>query len=580
MENLLTCDWLSPTASCQIFSAELPVVVLWLIGFLGGLTLFSFEELFRRWHSYRRRFQRLTDPLLLEAAQGGEVDISLVNRVGEILSCDKLVEHGWREFNETLVREDTEHGTRVYNTRKAEDFFSEDEIVSGSMNPRFFRAVPGLLTSIGLLATFIAILLGLGEVHYTDKGIEGIQPFINALSAKFAASVIALICAISFTFAETAVLQRAHMAYLKFCQALDSVFPRKTAEDLLVSLKRDAAEQLAAFQHFNTDLSARFRDGVAEGLGPVLQSISKGLTSLTGERDENITVLLERLTQEFRTAMSQSAGVEFQQISATMKEASSLIASANDQTAKLTGSFDKLVSSIDASQRRQEDGSKEQALVMGELLKQMTTSVQQVSNESQSAVDRTVRGLVEQTEAQSQRVNGELQAILKEHRAAAGSVEDMRAAMHQTLELWNKGAREIRQALDPLDTTTKQLSAASASLKSLSRELVAAQEEVRKIFSGTQMELKRLQEMGSANEQLLHEHQRVFNTVQSGLGDVLTTITAKLETLQEVSGRGLSKQLGEFDNHLGMATQKLGAAVDELGEILDDAADNMRRAAS
>jgi len=557
---------------------ELPIVVIWLIVVLLFSFLFSVEELYRRWWRYRRRFKRLTTPLEREAANAGQVDPALVNRVGEVLASDALVDHGWSEFKETLISEETESGTRIYNTSKAADFFSEDEIVSRSMHPRFFRAVPGLLTSIGLLATFVAILLGLGQLEYTEEGIHGIKGFINALSAKFASSVIALFLAIGFTLMETRVLQRAHLAYLRFCEALDSVFPRKTPEALLLELRRNSAEQLAAFQHFNTDLSARFKEGVSEGLGPVLQSISDGLSSLTGERDTNIATLLERLTGEFRSAVSQSAGVEFQQISTTMQQASELIAGANDQTAKMQGSFDRLVSSLDASQQREEDNSRKQAAVMTQLLRQMTQSVEQVSNESQSAVDRTIRGLVEQTGNHSQQVNSELQRILSEHRASATSVDEMRAAMEQTLELWNHGAQQIREAVAPLQDTARQLTSASTDLGALSREVRAAQEQLKQVFSDAHTELARLQQMGAASEQLLAEHQRVFTTVQSGLGSVLTTITEKLGTLQEVAGRGLTKQLQEFDNHLGTATKKLGASVDELGEILDDAAETARRA--
>ena len=68
--------------------------------------------------------------------------------------------------------------------------------------------------------------------------------------------------------------------------------------------------------------------------------------------------------------------------------------------------------------------------------------------------------------------------------------------------------------------------------------------------------------------------------MQSGLGGTLTTITEKLDTLQTVAARGLSKQLGEFDNHLGTATQKLGASVDELGEVLEGVAQTIENSVS
>ena len=77
--------------------------------------------------------------------------------------------------------------------------------------------------------------------------------------------------------------------------------------------------------------------------------------------------------------------------------------------------------------------------------------------------------------------------------------------------------------------------------------------------------------MESSSERILQEHRRVFEVVREGLGSTIDTLTAKLETIQTVTSRGLQGQLEEFDNHLGVATGRLGAAVDELRDALEDA---------
>ena len=636
---MFQCDWFALGADCDLgfpllkehaHTVELPVIVVWLI--IGLLVFFvvSVEELYRRAFFYRRRFRKLTAPLVREAANPGAVDAALLNRVGEVLVSDALCEHGWNEFKETLITDESGPQSRIYNTRQAEEFFSEDEIVSRSMHPRFFRAVPGLLTSIGLLATFVAILLGLGRIGMTGESIEGIDGFINALSAKFASSVIALMLAIVFTLMETRVLQDAHLRYQKFCQALDSVFPRKTTEELLISLRKDTAEQLAAFQHFNTDLSARFRDGVTEGLGPVLERISEGLMSMTGERDSNIEAMMARLTEEFRKAMSQSAGVELGQIGTTLEQAAQLIGNANQQTEQAHGSFARLVESMERSQSKQEDGSRRQEAVMTQLLQQMSETIGRASNDSQAAMDDTVRGLLQaMTEARAQqeegarqqaemtnsllqqmidgvgrasgqsqaamddtvrglmektgsfsdKVNGELQTLLEQHRTSVKSVAEMQGALERTLELWNRGTGEMQQVVAPLRDTARELQSATSSLRGAASEIEKSQQQLTGLFSDARTEFTRLEQMGASSQRLLVEHQRVFETVQSGLGGVLKTITEKMETLQEVSGRGLTKQLQEFDNHLGTATKKLGASVDELGEVLEEAAETIKGAA-
>ena len=308
----------------------------------------------------------------------------------------------------------------------------------------------------------------------------------------------------------------------------------------------------------------------------MLERLSEGLMSLTGERDSNMEAMMERLTEEFRKAMSQSAGVEFGQIGETLERASQLIANANSQTEHTLATFDRLVASIGDSQSRQESGSRQQEAVMTQLLQKMLESVEHASSESRSAVDATVRGLVEQTGNHSARVNEELQRLLEEHQSSAQSVEDMRRALEQTLSAWNQSTVQMREVVTPLRDASSQLQMATAGLGAAAKEVAGVQEELSALLSSAKRELARLQEMGTTNEQLLAEHQKVFETVQSGLGGILGTIGTKLETLQEISGRGLTTQLKEFDNHLGTATKKLGASVEELGEILDDAAETLR----
>jgi ABC-type transporter Mla subunit MlaD len=589
-------------ADCQLGSSGeliIPKIVMLL---LIGLLLFFFYATGKLWWSssrYQRRLRYLIGALKGEAANPGAIGPAGVNRIGEFLSEDALCKHGWGEFRETLITDTSGPEDLTYNTKQAEELFSEEEIVSACMHPGFFRAVPGVLTSLGLLGTFIAILIGLHGIEvYPGQKIEGIDKFVNALSGKFASSVVALALAIGFTLLQTREFHRAHQTYRKFCQALDAVFPRRTAEAVLSTMRTDIREQRAAFEHFNTDLSARFRDGVTEGLGPILMKLNKTLESLSTQRDGNIEVLMERLSGEFRSSMTQSAGIEFNQIATAVEQASQLMARTNEQTTHTQKSFDQLIAamnqsatqqahrteaslgkiatSMDESIAKQKQASTQQAETTAELLRQMIESLGRASSQSQSALEARVRELMETTGSFSERVTRELQAVLAEHRGAVGSLSEMQTAFGRNVELWNQGTDQLQRIVTPLREATKGIEATSSSLQGTAADIRKAQHELGELFAGAQRELSRLAEMGSTNERVLGEHRRVFETVQSGLGPLLTTITNKIEALQEVSARGLTHQLQEFDNHLGTATKKLGASVDELGEILDDAAGKMR----
>ena len=69
-----------------------------------------------------------------------------------------------------------------------------------------------ILTALGLLATFIAILQGLAGVTYNEADplhpISGIDTLINGLAGKFLSSILALLLSVLFTVIERKISER------------------------------------------------------------------------------------------------------------------------------------------------------------------------------------------------------------------------------------------------------------------------------------------------------------------------------------------------------------------------------------
>ena len=656
----LTCDW-SVAGECvsqtfQIVDGRafaVPTVVVVLLFFVVAFFVYSSAYLLFCHVRFRSRMRLLTRAVGAQRSTPARIDPEKLNAVGEALSNDALTEHGWSEFKETLVAEGDGPTTQIYNTRQAVEFFGEGHMVDANMHPAFFRAVPGVLTSLGLLGTFLAILLGLAVIQIPPAGaesmqIEGIDSFVNALSGKFLSSVAALFLAIVFTLAETRVLHRADSAYRDFCQTFDAVFPRRTAEEVLTAMNIELQGQRQAFEHFNTDLSARFKEGVSEGLGPVLERIVEGLNSLTADRDSNIEALMERLTTEFRQAMSQSAGIEFEQIASAMNQATDLIQRANEQSSESRESIQQLVRAVDDARSRQVEAADQQSRSLNALLERMVETMGESSEASRSAVNSTIQemlervatesrenaarldgtlarynermtlqvddlcqrveaaaaimesagtagsaelreaiaqvttrldassqSLVTQTESSNSRLLAELSRVLEQNRSVETDLAQIQASMETSLQAWNSSAERIETMTAPLRAASESVAEAGDKIRAVSREIGEVQQRTSELSLKTREDLSRLGDMERASAQLLEQHQRVFETVQSSLSGVLDALAEKLETVQSVTARGLEQQLREFDNHLGTATQKLGSAVDELGEVLDQAADRI-----
>lgn len=101
------------------------------------------------------------------------------------------------------------------------------------------EALPGWLTAIGLLTTFVAILLGLQGVKVlTNLEVRGIGGLVNGLSGKFFSSIIALSCAISITITHYFVSGSTQLRWLRLVDRLQALLPHLSIERIFLEMVR------------------------------------------------------------------------------------------------------------------------------------------------------------------------------------------------------------------------------------------------------------------------------------------------------------------------------------------------------
>ncbi len=73
---------------------------------------------------------------------------------------------------------------------------------SATTHERDYRNASAIITGVGLLATFLAILVALLDVRLAHNRIQGLDLLIQGLSGKFLSSVVAVACATALVFFE------------------------------------------------------------------------------------------------------------------------------------------------------------------------------------------------------------------------------------------------------------------------------------------------------------------------------------------------------------------------------------------
>ena len=98
-------------------------------------------------------------PASQPASSPTRIDCDDLNTVETAMRKELMFRQPWAQFRKTLILEHVPWFVepRIFSTRRAEDIFTQDALLSHRVNLAFYSQLPSLVTGIGLLLTFAAI---------------------------------------------------------------------------------------------------------------------------------------------------------------------------------------------------------------------------------------------------------------------------------------------------------------------------------------------------------------------------------------------------------------------------------------
>lgn len=238
----------------------------------------------------RKRANRVKEPV-------EQRDLDDLMALDRIMGGEPTYARDWLVFRRSLSIEQSSWFLEptVYADKSAADCFSFEAACTRHVNHQFYRHFPSFLTGIGLLFTFLAILIGLGKLHANGTQIEGLPGFINGLAGKFVTSIIGLACANVFLLMEKSGWHGLADRHRRIVALLDEMFPQKVRDR--GALAR-ASASTGGGEYENVGADRTVLQGIKavhqrmDEAVEVLQEISKSLALL---RKEDLLVQRERL---------------------------------------------------------------------------------------------------------------------------------------------------------------------------------------------------------------------------------------------------------------------------------------------
>jgi hypothetical protein len=507
---------------------------------------------------------------LIEVLSGSQlITHAVYERISEKISNNKLVGHAWGEFDESVIRDDTEEEIQIYNTKPFSQFFRKDDLLEKRLHISSFRKIPSIVTSLGLLFTFLFIVFGLMHLVPQPSGkIDGVPELIQGLSAKFQSSVLAIFLSLIVTVLEDRLVRVLESTYQEIVDLLDRKFKFKGSEDYLRTIDKNMRELNNSMRHFGTDLSRVIKEGLSEGMRPSTDRLLVAIENLEKQKSENIADTLGKLLQEFKASLNQSTGNEFTELASNISKLSHIMNESADKSFSMQQKMDGLLQVLDDQINKQEKVSENSAARLQDSFGKLLSSVESSSRSQSEALKALTEEIVTKTSNVTSGMMTNMDALATRNANVVEGFSNLNQNLGKSLQDYMK-AVEATETL--IGSTGKVASGVSNSLL----ELTNLQHKIDQTFHQFQEQTGIVQQMQKQNVEGVTHFQKVFKEVEGGLEGVLKQIGENLGRYNSLAKEGLEKYLEQYDGSLSTATTKLSSTVKDLDEVLENLGDNI-----
>ena len=232
----------------------------------------------------------------------------------------------WARFAQTVHREPTEGGgVTLHRTVDAQDVFDES-IINRHLNARFHSAVPGLLTSLGILGTFVGLTYGLAQVQGTfgdsTELKKGIEELLKGASIAFSTSVWGILLSVAFSLFEKREMKVVRLAVSHVQDLMNATIPRRTSEAWLSEISVQSSQQTRELKRFNTDLAVSIAQALDEKLAaritPAMDKLVTSISALQDFKEESSVDAIAKLVSEFTASLSKGSSQNIQELNGVL----------------------------------------------------------------------------------------------------------------------------------------------------------------------------------------------------------------------------------------------------------------------
>ncbi|WP_406040728.1 hypothetical protein [Succinimonas sp.] len=293
----------------------------------------------------------------LQEASGG--DQSLYNRCEvtdkflNVLDGNEQLKHAGRIFRNMLTRYRSNGSWHYCNRGQAREVFNELTLGYEMFHRKPF--IPGLLTGIGVLGTFVGLLYGLKDSGISDwiTGTGGELPEeeiklrLGALLSGAGMAFVTSVWGITFSMFSSAIIRGVHSfcrnQIRELCKMIDLNFPPNIASETALSSISDVIEDTSvqgAVRAMSREIVTAL-DGMSERM---TTELSQKITMYIRDMDNRTTDVILKTLDKLEDRLNRAISLQTETVKTAGEE---FVNSARTATGIITAQYEKIGSSLD-----------------------------------------------------------------------------------------------------------------------------------------------------------------------------------------------------------------------------------------
>ena len=329
-----------------------------------------------------------------------------------------------------------------------EDYINDDTVTHGPGNAGLAELIPNLLTSLGILGTFMGLSRGLSSLNFADSTqlIQRIPDLLSGMRFAFGTSVAGISCSLVFNMLNRISQGSSYRAIDDFVTSFTQLaMSRPLDNDVQMIIQNQ--DRNFMLQGINETLADRLAENVgrsiSRAMSPVAESMDRFIVGATRSQIEGVSQIVSRFLAEMDrslggqfSSLSQTMGaLEQSQIQASRATGENLSAaegiirnaqSLQEITSRALDKFDSYMARIDEVRERDETFEQRAAQLLGDMRQENKDMAALISGLSEK-----IQGLSGQDGASSDQALEEIRTLLAALNDQVKTVSDTLAGLSE-----------------------------------------------------------------------------------------------------------------------------------------------------